>query len=708
MFRILFSVLMAGAPGLVASSSTVVATLLDSAAVQAIGVDSANNVFLAGNIRPAERQSEEDFADAFVAKLSPDGSEVLFWTLLAGSKSDTAYALAVDTDGAVYVTGVTYSRDFLTTEEALQTEFQAENSHAFVVKLDAEGRVQYSTLLGGTSRTIGFALIVNGRGEALVSGQTLQGEFPVTPGAAVASTDSNTRFVAKIDATGSELLMAVRGVGGSALATDAEDNVYVAGQVFGSGEIPITEGAFQPSHEHRPCGGSGLMGISCSYGYVTKLTGDGTEVLFSTFVTGSYGSRIAAIDIDASGNVLIAGTTNSPDYPVTSGVLIDQYIASAPSPPHPGSPKGGPFFPPPASGFVTKLNSTGTGLLYSTYFSGTQTDTVTDMAVDGDFIQLAGVAQSPDLLGRTGSPEQCIPSSYVTRLTADGTAVTGTQLVKGIIPDVAPWLQGGGGRLALAGPGESYVAGLGNSVFLVDFSAQTRPITCVDDAANLFPATSVSPGQLLSIFGRRLAENAQVFRPDDSGFFPRSPEITFNDLPAPVLYSGPRQINVQVPFEIAGDDRVTMRFRDDSRNFALSGRRPSVFLRTPAEPTCNRVTAVRGGGFSPLALNADGSRNTCAQPAAPGSVVTIFLQAVGVTNPPLVTGAIAPSPATPLDLPVDSLEEIVSAETLPGSISGVWRVQFRIPHFVRRFLVLNLEVDSIPVTPGSLVFWVEY
>ena len=432
----------------VAARVTTFATLPEGATVSAMKSD-GNHLYITGRWNNA----------AFVGKLSPDGTEMLYWRVIGGTSNDGAVALALDGSGAAYVTGTSTSADFPTTAGALQTSLQAPSYQAFVVKLDSEGEVRYATFVGGASNTSGLDIAVNAKGQVLLTGQSVGEGFPTAPGAAAASDAIKTMYTVKIDRLGATLLAAVRGIGGDRVAMDAAGDLYVAGEVRGGGDIPITAGVFQTEHGFGSCGRSGLFGgfvIPCLYGFVTKLNPSGTEVIFSTWLTGRYGSRVRALHVDQEGNVLIAGSTNSRDFPTTSGVLLENHIANAPRPPQRiGRPA---VYPPQASGYVAKLNNTGTDLLFSTYFSGAETDTITDMWVDSDSIYLAGRASSPDL-PVLDAPAQCVPSGYVSRIAADGSSVVRTELLDRTF---------GAGTLAFLGGQGPYVAA-GGSILRLDF-----------------------------------------------------------------------------------------------------------------------------------------------------------------------------------------------------------------------------------------------
>ena len=637
--------------------------------------------------------------DAFVAKVSPAG-ELLYWRVIGGAGSEGASALAVDEAGAAYFTGTTTSRDFPTTPGALQTEFQAEAYQAFVVKVDGAGAVVYASFVGRTSNTSGRDIAVNAAGEALVTGQSVGVGFPATPGAAWSTDVTNAMYTVKIDASGTALLAAVRGLGGGRVAYDAGGNWYIAGEVLGGDEIPISAGAVQTAHGQAACGGTAFLGIPCSYGFVTKLNPGGTEVIFSTWLTGRHGSQVRGLHVDAEGNALVAGVTNSTDFPTTGGALLDRHIAIEPYPPDPN-----PLRPairiPRASGFVAGLNNTGTALLFSTYFSGTRTDTISGMWVDVNSIYLAGGANSPDLPG-LDAPPPCVPSGYVSRIALDGSSVVGTELLD----------RDATGDLVFLGEQGPYAAS-GPAILRVDFYGPRSRVACVTDAANGVRVAAVTPGQLLTLFGEDLAEQELIGVPSASGFLPFALggfTAAFNGTPAALLYVSGRQVNLQAPYEIAEDDTVVMVMHGESRTYRVSGRQPAPFLRGDPELTCNGATPAAPGGVSyPLALNEDGALNTCATPAAPGSLVTVFLNGVGVAGISARSGWVTPGDAIiPLDLPValDPPAGLDSAQLQPGAVSSVWALRIRVPGTTAGFWSVRVSVDESPAAGGPLTVWV--
>jgi uncharacterized protein (TIGR03437 family) len=177
------------------------------------------------------------------------------------------------------------------------------------------------------------------------------------------------------------------------------------------------------------------------------------------------------------------------------------------------------------------------------------------------------------------------------------------------------------------------------------------------------------------------------------------------------LYRSSEQINVQVPYEIAGQNSVEMEVVNSTvglmerEKIAVLPRQPSVFL---AQDTM--LSAVPGfycgdgvsGNAHALALNADGTLNTCTNGARPGSEVTIFLNGLGQTQPAQKTGAINPAPPVKLTPSVTG-SGVLSTTTSPGSISGVVQVQLRAT--TSGFLEVAPMVAGVPARE-PIVIWV--
>jgi uncharacterized protein (TIGR03437 family) len=230
------------------------------------------------------------------------------------------------------------------------------------------------------------------------------------------------------------------------------------------------------------------------------------------------------------------------------------------------------------------------------------------------------------------------------------------------------------------------------------------PIACILDSADLKPVTAIAPGELLSLFGEFSAGNLATPPP---GQFPTSLDgvtIDINGVPSPLLYVGGEQINFQAPFGIAGGAQANIGFASafsnlsDSRTLPIVASNPTAFLNTatpsPALATCTIEDAASVNGLLPLALNSDGTANTCLNPAAPGSAVSLFLNGLGATSAPAVT---ATAPLT-----------VGSVSALPGAVPSVWQVSLLIPAGLGAGGVqVSLTAGGVPVRDSNLIVWVK-
>jgi len=232
-------------------------------------------------------------------------------TPITGSGDDRIIASVRGGDGHIYATGVTNSPNFPSTTEP-SSRPSAEDYRPFVLKLNQQGEVLYSTLIPAP-RSTPRSIAVNAKGEALIAGLSVELRelsFPVTPGA-VGEGGEVTGFIIKLDATGSKIQVGIRGYRLRPVAYDSDDNIYVASAANGASQIRPTPGAFQTNYENRACAGTAFVAILCSYQYVAKISPDGMRLLYATFLTGTFGAQPSALLIDEAGNALVAGSTNS-------------------------------------------------------------------------------------------------------------------------------------------------------------------------------------------------------------------------------------------------------------------------------------------------------------------------------------------------------------------------------------------------------------
>jgi len=342
-----------------------------------IAVDGLNNAYVTGYTQsdnfPTQNPFQphrRGFQDVFVSKFNSTGSALLYSTYLGGIESgrdgDLAFSIAVDGQGNAYVTGVTPSDGF-----PVQNPFQPTrrgSEDAFVSKFNSTGSaLLYSTYLGGTGLQIGSGIAVDGQGNAYVIGFTDAPDFPMQNPFQPNMRGNGDAFVSKFNSTGDALVYSTY-LGGSdfelgsvgygfGIAVDGQGNAYVTG-LTASTDFPV-QNPFQPTRH-----GSGDA-------FVSKFNSTGDALVYSTYLGGSdndsqygqYGDGGTGIAVDGQGNAYVTGLTSSNDFPVQNP------------------------FQPTKHGvrdvFVSKFNSTGSALLYSTYLGGSEFQTGSGIAVDG-------------------------------------------------------------------------------------------------------------------------------------------------------------------------------------------------------------------------------------------------------------------------------------------------------------------------------------
>lgn len=366
----------------------------------AIAVDSAGNVYVAGNTASLDFPLTANAIDpvcgtkyhcapgnpvGFIAKLTADGSTLLYSTYLGGGNPGTeVHGIAVDSAGSAYVTGSTHSTDFPTSPNSFQPSCPGSScSSAFVTKLDPTGSsLMYSTYLSGpvtfvqanlVPGSVGQGIAVDAQGEAYIVGSTGSLNFPVTPGAYQTAPPPplhSRGFVSKLNASGSALVFSTY-LGGTendvvnAVALDATGAAYVTGYAQ-SLDFPTTLGAFQ----------TGSFGADA---IVAKFSPSGS-LLYSTLIGGeapffgpgtNSGNGIA---VDSSGAAYVTGTNTIGGFPTTPGA----YRTS--------NGLGG------NTGFLAKLHPQGCALAYATY-----TDTHDGLGVALDAAGHASVVGTANL-----------------------------------------------------------------------------------------------------------------------------------------------------------------------------------------------------------------------------------------------------------------------------------------------------------------------
>jgi hypothetical protein len=404
--------------------------------------------------------------DAFVTKINSAGTALVYSTFLGGNTGfEHGYAIAVDLAGNAYVGGSTIAPDFPTTANALQPIKLTGSSQdtGFVTKLSATGTLAYSTYLSGPQTSNVFGIATDGVGNAYVTGRCGSG-FPVTP-SAFSSTTFNTAFLTKLNtnASGAASLVYSTFLGptgfaeGRAVAVDATGNAYVTGYTNSTSTNFTSAGAFQTTF-----GGGTTDAFVIKFN--TNLSGAASRV-YSTYLGGNgqdFGGRSVpagsqAIAIDASGNAYVTGGTSSTNFPVvnafqnTNAGFVDA--------------------------FLSKLNATGSALIYSTYLGGSSTsnsDEGVAVAVNiAGNAYVTGKAQSTDFpisfpIEVSGATTGGV---FVTKFTPAGNSlVYSTRLGR---PNLSSDEAGQG--IAVDGAGNAFVTGFARVEFPIVGAVQPTP-----------------------------------------------------------------------------------------------------------------------------------------------------------------------------------------------------------------------------------------
>ncbi len=283
--------------------------------------------------------------DAFICRLSADGGELLWSTVLGGTDCcDSITRMAVDADGHVVVAGCTSALDFPTTPGAFQeTPPSGLEDNIFVAKVASSGdELLFSTYLGGSGLESVEGLALAPDGSVFLAGRTGSEDFPTTP--STWSQEPLGGYLAHLAADGGSLLAsttieASQKLGGVAL--DAGGHVYVAGRAAAASEFTPSPGAFDTT-------------FLFSDPWIVKFTPDLVSREFGTFLGGGAPDRIDRITTDGSGTITVFGTTGSHDFPITDGAFQTTKV--------------GPSFE--LDAFVARLTPDGSTLAYSTYLGG--------------------------------------------------------------------------------------------------------------------------------------------------------------------------------------------------------------------------------------------------------------------------------------------------------------------------------------------------
>jgi len=411
--------------------------------------------------------------DAFITKINPAGTAVVYSTYLGGTNDEEGLSITVDANGAAYVAGVTESFNF-PVFNALQGVFGGGTKDAFLVKLSPAGNaLVYSTYLGGTGNDKAKGIAVDASKSVYLTGWTSSLNFPVLTPVQPALAGLKDAFVTKIGPGGGAILYStyIGGTnvdGGRDIAVNSAGEAYVTGHTW-SFNFPLKnpiQGVF-----------GGIKDV-----VVFKLNATGNALVFSTFLGGSATEKSKGIALNSNGAIYITGWTTSPDFPVLNplqGALNGVQDA-----------------------FIVKLAPPGRRIIYSTYFGGSDSDSGRDIAVDSaDNVLVAGHTWSLDfpLVHPLQAAFGGLRDAFVIKVDPTGKTViystylggSGDDTARGIGVDKSGLVYVGGGTTSINFPVRSPIQGTNagqNDVFVARLKSGGGPavtLGLVPDAPSL-------------------------------------------------------------------------------------------------------------------------------------------------------------------------------------------------------------------------------
>jgi uncharacterized protein (TIGR03437 family) len=720
---------------------------------QGLAVDSAGSVYVAGSTYSLDFPTKNPYEStppakqfggvnvppgqwpsAFVTKFSPDGSSLIYSTYLGGNYYDYIYAIAVDSSGSAYVTGQTNSTGFPVTAGAYQTicdpapgnqppyaaSCNSANVSAFVTKLNSTGTgIVYSTFLGGYAYDYATAIAVDSAGRAYIAGNeeeyctpnlAFQGCFPTTNGAVIGGNRTGGgspqyAFVAAFDPTGSQLLYStifgdLNGLGSppisgngatwaTGVAVDANGYFYLVGET-NAGKLPTTTGAYQTSG--APLDSTGTY-VLADRGFVAKFnpvtTAGGASLAYCTYLggkTASHSDYISGIAIDSASNAYIVGYTNSKDFPVTAGAYSTVC-----------APNGQTC----AAAHVTKLNPSGTAILWSTFVGDAKSDGSDALFFTGP-IQLDGQGNVYIM----GQPNSGFP--LVNPVQSAGNGGDQQVLIAKLDPTGANLLFstyiGSGGLdtaypagLAVDTAGDIYLAGNNAGPHLITtpgafqttasnsgccyhgFVAKIAPGGPAFTAASVFNAATlqtggIAPNEFISIKGTGLGPATGVSSTMTTQLGGAS--VSIGGTAAYLTYAQDGQINALVPFGVGGTQTTIQvevnGVKSSSVTVPIVGASPGIF------------TQAYGPGQAWMA-NQDQTLNSSANPAPRNTYVAFWVTGQGYVNAPppdgiQPTGPPFPTPVLPVSVSLGGVQLPAADVVFDGLVySGEVQVNVLIP-----------------------------
>jgi uncharacterized protein (TIGR03437 family) len=696
-----------------------------------MAVDSQGNTYLAGYstdgafpVTPGAYSPGTGFGNkgnGFIVKYNAANTAVVYSAYVGGGTWDGFTSIGVDTAGNVYVAGFTDSDDYPVTAGALKTKVHSSASDTstdcVVTKVNPAGNaLVYSTYLGGSGEDSCLGMAVDGQGFVYLTGVTRDPfGFPLSDNAPQRQGRGFLdAFIVKLNQTGTGVVYGTLLGGtdidsGIAIAVDSQGAAYITGQTA-SFNFPVTTGAYQ----RTLAGVGGSPPARMGDAYVAKLSPDGGTFQYVTYLGGKNEDVGLGIAVDSQGNAYVVGSTLSDTFPTTTGAFQTTYKGL-----------GGNQYFPGGDAFVTKINPTGTALVYSTYLGGAKDDWAVGVAVDSSGkVWVAGATLSSDFPVSSdaaqakyggGNPIATFPTgdAWVAELDVAGASMIYGTFVGGKADEYAT-------SVVLDSAGNAYITG---STFSSDFPvtsaalqkgyggtnyqflpvgdafivkvslvappppppppASTVTVSSIGSAAS-YAGGGVAPGEIVVLTGSGIGPKAlattQVVGGTKLATQIGTTQVLFDNVAAPLIYVSDTQTSAIVPYSVAGKTTtqlVVVNGADKSTALPVT-----VLAMHPALFSAN--ASGRGQG---AILNEDNSYNTSANPVLKGHLVQLYGTGEGQTSPSGVDGLLAliqfPKPLTPVTVTIDGQNaDVVYYGAAPQAVAGLLQVNAKVPEGV--------------------------
>ncbi len=383
-------------------------------------MDSEGNIIVSGSTRSpdfptvsSQNDTHLGLRDVFISKFNEDLSSVIWSRYLGGTFSEDLKGMVVDGNDDIFLAGSTESNDFPTTQDAFQTSLVGSRD-AFICKVNgSSGHLMTSSYFGGTEADIAEDITVTNNGSIIICGRTDSDDLPTTNGTVQEIQDGqhSDGFVSVFNAHGTELLYSsfIGGwLGDRCYGVDVstDGSILVTGST-NSPDFPVTPGAYQTEY------GRGFEDV-----FVSSLTSDLSQFEFSTYIGSYSGSDEEGWDVivDYHGDVIVLGITNDPNFPTTTESFQSEYKGES------------------TDVFVTKLDSNGSSLQFSSFLGGSDNDRAQQISIDNQgYIYVTGYTRSEDFPTTEGvfQQEAMAFDAFVCRIVANGTSLSYSTLIGG-------------------------------------------------------------------------------------------------------------------------------------------------------------------------------------------------------------------------------------------------------------------------------------